>query len=175
MSILAIDPGLESSAWILCNGSGPARWGYESNPLLELRCAYLDKRHLVAIESMARMTSRNPIGLDVFNTQFWGGRFAGAYRGRVLQVTRMKAKVWLCGKAAATDSDVRTALIDRYGGERQAIGWRCKVCKGKGWRGRGREICQSCGGVGERRGPLHGVSGHVWSALAIAEYAKEHA
>jgi hypothetical protein len=77
----------------------------------------------------------------------------------------------------AKDKDVRQAVIDHYGGDAKAIGGKkCGTCKGKGWVGRGRPKCEDCGeftgifdGTGYETppGPLHGVSGHAWSALAV--------
>ena len=80
----------------------------------------------------------------------------------------------------ATDANVRQAVIDWYGGDTVAIGGKkCLNCKGKGWNGREHTVCEFCHcqkvkgeyGVGcgyeTHPGQLHGVSSHVWSALAL--------
>jgi len=95
----------------------------------------------------------------------WGGRWSFAARGAV--------KIHLCGRAAATDSNVRAALLDRFGGEAYAIGGKkCPKCKGKGWFGPGRPVCPVCDGSCWEvpPGPLHGVAGDAWAALGVACY-----
>jgi len=57
-------------------------------------------------------------------------------------------KLHLCGSARAKDTNIRQALIDRYGGS-AAIGKKAAP------------------------GPLYGVSKDVWSALAVAVTAAD--
>lgn len=136
-----------------------------------------------------------PVGKDVFDTVRWAGRFhqAVAIPRLGIDVTYIKrpdVKLHLCGSPRANDSTIRQAIIDRYGGDEIAIGGKkCKTCKGKGWVGRGRPTCVNCcskctvagvhmfrgtcshvqkgSGYQSPPGVLHGVSGHVWSALAV--------
>ncbi len=92
------------------------------------------------------------VGKDVFATAVWSGRFSqrwndwhAAGHGLLVPVYRRDVKLHLCGSARAKDANVRQALIDRFGpGKDRAIG------------------------VKASPGPLHGVSSHVWSALAVA-------
>ena len=58
-------------------------------------------------------------------------------------VGRKEIVVALCGSARASDSNVRMALLDRFGGS-AAVGRKAAP------------------------GPLYGISRDVWSALAIA-------
>jgi hypothetical protein len=60
-------------------------------------------------------------------------------------VYRKDVKLYLCGSLRATDANIRAALLDRFGP--------------------GREIA-----VGTKRapGPLYGIKGDEWSALAVA-------
>ena len=87
------------------------------------------------------------VGAEVFETVYWIGRFAE----RAIQldhaaerVFRRDVKLHLCGNSRAKDANIRQALIDRYGGKEQAIGRKAS------------------------QGPLYGLSGDCWSALAVA-------
>jgi hypothetical protein len=85
-----------------------------------------------------------PVGAEVFETVFWSGRFAEAsVPRRVHRITRKAIVTHLCGSARAKDSNVRQALIDRFGGT-DAIGRKATP------------------------GPLYGVTRDVWAALAVA-------
>jgi hypothetical protein len=113
------------------------------------------------------------VGRDVFMTVRWAARFEEAFDsngGGVYYLPRRDVKLALCGDSRAKDANVRQAVIDRFGGMEKAVtGRRCEACAGKGWSGRGRPLCEPCGGAGWHipRGPLYGVSGDMWSALAV--------
>lgn len=85
-----------------------------------------------------------PVGREVFETCVWIGRFIEAWGGPYTLVYRKDVKLHLCGQPRAKDSNIRQALIDRYGGKDRAVGKKATP------------------------GPLYGVSADVWSALAIA-------
>tara|TARA_R100000808_G_C2154855_1_gene166278 strand:+ start:10007 stop:10600 length:594 start_codon:yes stop_codon:yes gene_type:complete len=121
-----------------------------------------------------------PVGYDVFQTVRWTGRFDSVFDFKVWYLTRPTVKAALCGDARAKDGNVRQAVIDRYGGDQLAIGGKkCVDCKGKGWRGREHEICNTCHckqnldsgitgcGYQTHKGKLYEVKTHVWSALAL--------
>ena len=60
-------------------------------------------------------------------------------------IYRKDVKLHLCGSPRAKDSNIRQALIDRFGpGKEKAIGLK------------------------KTPGPLYGVKSHVWAALAVA-------
>jgi uncharacterized alpha-E superfamily protein len=82
----------------------------------------------------------------VFETVFWTGRLfeRAHYRARVERMPRRAVKVHLCHSSRAQDSNVRVALLDRFGGRERAIGKK------------------------QTPGPLYGLKSHEWSALAIA-------
>ena len=85
-----------------------------------------------------------PVGREVFETVYWIGRFAQAAQPvEHTLVSRGAVKMHLCGSKRAKDSNIRQALIDRFGGS-AAIGRKADP------------------------GPLYGISGDVWSALAVA-------
>ncbi len=85
-----------------------------------------------------------PVGREVFETCVWVGRFLQAWPGETERITRGAIKLHLCGSMRAKDANVRQALIDAFGGKDKAIGTK------------------------RAPGALHGVSGDVWSALAVA-------
>ena len=120
------------------------------------------------------------VGRDTFETVRWTGRFQQAHDGQTTYILRPTIKTHLCGVASAKDGNVRQALIDRYGGDEVAVGGKkCQTCKGKGWVGRDHDPCGDCHcdlgalnnndncGYSTHPGPLKGISGHAWSALAV--------
>lgn len=125
--------------------------------------------HMIAIEMIASYGM--PVGASIFETCVWIGRFYECLPNvPIRRVTRNQVKNAICFSSRAKDSNIRVALIDRFGGEEKAIGGKkCPTCKGKGWVGVGRPTCGTCNGDkwAVRPGPLYGVSGDVWAALAV--------
>lgn len=168
--ILAVDPGPEESAFCILGNNLPPRAGKISSAEL---CQDIRERRwkggLLAVEMVASYGM--PVGAEVFETCVWIGRFVEAWGGRHILIPRLDVKLHLCHVATARDSNIRQALIDRFGGGARAIGGtRCPECGGKGWRGAGRPMCAGCIGSGWKYppGPLHGFAGDCWSALAVA-------
>jgi hypothetical protein len=148
---IAIDPGPEESAYVVYDGARPLRFAKVDNAaLLDVlrEEANQDRSQLpsMVIEQVAAMGMA--VGAEVFETVFWSGRFAEAwtfYGGQWDRVKRHEVKMHLCGNMRAKDANIRQALIDRYGpGKDAAIGNK------------------------KNPGPLYGLSGDCWSALAIA-------
>lgn len=141
--ILAIDPGSEESAYVLCQGSRLAEFGKVENQVLLDRLPYwrVEAGHM-AVEMIASYGM--PVGREVFETCVWIGRFVQAWEGPCTRVYRKDVKLHLCGQPRAKDANVRHALLDRWGGKAAAVGK--KACPG----------------------PLYGVSADVWQALAVA-------
>ena len=167
MRILAIDPGTTKSGWCSIVNGVPVLWGWDDNEtLIDPACP--DDTVLV-IEDIGHYGLA--VGRDVFQTVKWMGRMQQAFKGETVYIPRGEVLINLCGKRqGANDSTVRQALIDRYGGDDVAIGGKkCQACKGKGWRGAGRPVCEECNGnkYETPQGVLYGVSGHAWSALAV--------
>ncbi len=175
---LAIDPGSEKSAWVVVDDLlTPVRWAWEDNRDLLDRFGgsfwFFEGKYVeLVIEDISHMGMA--VGKDVFETLKWIGRFD--FREQAKLITRKEVKLHICGSVRAKDSNVRQAVIDRYGGDRVAIGGkRCAECGGKGWRGRGRPQCLACAGTGKEtpEGVLcdfsrAGMGSHGWSALALA-------
>lgn len=149
MSIVGIDPGSARSAWIVLTAGAPRRWGLDGNlTVLEaLRAGEIVKEgDVVVIEWTAPRGM--PASAELFETLWWAGQFAEAARFHpVERLGRLQIKRHLTGMTAAKDSNVRAALIDRFGG----VG--------------GKEAA-----VGRKAspGPLYGITADVWAALAVA-------
>ncbi len=96
---------------------------------------------MLVIEQIAAMGMA--VGAEVFETCFWSGRFAQAWRGPCERLKRHEIKMHLCGNMRAKDANIRVALMDRFGGSQS---------------------------VGKKKtpGPLYGIAGDQWSALAVA-------
>ena len=148
--VLGIDPGPVNTAWLILADGAPRAFAIWPNEIVldSLRSGFEDVDD-VAIEKVESFGMS--VGAEVFETVFWTGRFVQALlegrRGRetpvVTRIGRLKVKTTLCHDSRAKDSNIRQALIDRFGGS-DAIGR-----KGS-------------------EGPLYGISKDVWSALAIA-------
>lgn len=148
--ILAIDPGPVRSAWLFLENDRPASFSiYENDVLLEcLRrpagfgATFRGSVDVVVIEQIESFGMA--VGREVFETVHWSGRFTeAAHPATVVQLPRRTVKLHLCKSARAKDSNIRAALIDRFGGS-SAIGRKSAP------------------------GPLLGIANDVWSALAIA-------
>ena len=146
--ILAIDPGSEQSAWVLWDGA-IVEHGYEPNRQVIAHVCNQWLYDLLAIEMMAGygMTA----GREVFETCVMIGRCIQAREACAFipwrYVYRKDIKLALCGVTSAKDKDVREALIDRFGGKATALG------------------------TAKAPGPLRGITGDQWAALAVAVVA----
>jgi hypothetical protein len=142
--ILAIDPGTERSAWIVTDDGAIAGHGLDANEdvLQRLRYGWPQDASVVVIESIESYGMA--VGREVFETVHWSGRFTEAARPMpVVQLTRRKVKVAICGNPKAKDQNIRLALLERFGG-------------------------QAAKGTKAQPGPLYGIANDVWAALAVA-------
>ena len=144
-TIFAIDPGPELSAFVAYDGSKPVWFDkIENRDLLkniESRRGLIGCETLI-IEQIAAMGMA--VGAEVFETCFWSGRFAQAWSGEFDRVKRNQVKMHLCGNMRAKDANIRQAIIDKFGGKDRGIGKK------------------------KTPGPLYGMSGDCWAALAVA-------
>ena len=157
MRLLAIDPGPVLSAYVLYDTTErrPLWWNKLPNDrMLDGLDAVLEDDDVedVAIEMVASYGM--PVGAEVFETCVWIGRFIERLTtgpiGMPRRVFRKEVKMHLCGSMRAKDSNVRQALIDRFGpGKEKAIGKKASP------------------------GPLYGFSGDGWAALGVAITAAE--
>ena len=145
--IYAIDPGSTESAWVLLDQGVPVDHGKgENDAVLECLHIAFNPASPLAIEGIASYGMA--VGKEVFDTCIWIGRFWEAWAargGNVHLIYRREVKLFHCETSRANDANVRAALIDRYGpGKGKAVG-----TKGA-------------------PGPLYGIKGDEWSALAVA-------
>jgi len=119
MKILSIDPvNIYSAYTILDEDLFPLKFGKIKNEeFLELiyskefkKCDYI-AIEMVACYGMA-------VGATIFDTCVWIGRFTESlskiYKKEVNFVYRRDVKLNLCKKVSANDSNVMTALVDRF-------------------------------------------------------------
>ena len=151
MTLLAIDPGTTRSAWVNVVGDVLLGFGILPNEQLLTWFRVLDHPVEEGIDQVVieKVESYGmAVGAEIFETVFWSGRFAEAAEPlSVHRIGRKAVKLHLCGDTRAKDSNIRQALIDRYGGvegKRAAVGLKASP------------------------GPLYGVSKDVWAALAVA-------
>lgn len=136
--ILAIDPGPTESAWVLWDGKlhGFSR-SRNQDALSVIRESRNEERCVIEQLKCYGM----PVGSEVLETAYWSGIFAHAFdHSRVDRIPRLDVKLHLCHDSRAKDSNIRQALIDRFGAP----------------------------GTKKKPGMLYGVSKDVWAALALA-------
>lgn len=139
--VIALDPGPEQTAFVEFDGEKPIAFGIFSNAAMLSRLTTSKATHF-ACEGIACYGM--PVGRETFETCIWIGRFWQAF-GSCNLVYRSEVKSHLCRSMKAKDPMIRQALLDRFGpGKEKAIGTK------------------------KAKGPLYGVSSHVWSALAVA-------
>lgn len=162
MKILGIDPGPEKSAYIAWNGETWVDAVIVENQVL--RGVLLAGEYDIAgVEMVACMGM--PVGKEVFETVLWIGRYLECFlnsqqshvpgaaenflKNAVTLVYRREIKMHFCNSMKAKDSNIRQAILDRFGGKEKAIGTK------------------------KNRGLLYGIKAHLWSALAIALYVQD--
>jgi hypothetical protein len=100
-------------------------------------------RIYVGIEKIA--SQGMAVGQTVFDTADWGGRFHQCVEDRdstipVYKIKRHTIKIHICNSARAKDTNIRQALIDRFGAQ----------------------------GTKKNQGKTYGMKKDMWSALAVA-------
>jgi hypothetical protein len=148
LTVLAIDPGYEQSAYVLFDGRAVVEHAIEPNADLLRRLSSRWRGNEISAIVLEQIESFGmAVGREVFETVFWTGRFFDRAQHTTPTVDRMPrrtVKLHLCQSARAQDSNIRVALLDRFGGKERAIGKK------------------------KSAGPLFGIKSHEWSALAIA-------
>ena len=153
MKILAIDPGPVESGVVNYDSDDKkivAVWPKKENQEVIKNIKYPDyvlwNTQIMVYEKIESFGM--VVGASVFETVFFSGRMAEAYGEPCCPVTRREVKLHLCNSMKAKDKNIRQAIIDRYeptgGGKIPQIGTKAKP------------------------GPLFGMKGHAWSALALA-------
>jgi hypothetical protein len=141
LRILAIDPGNQQSAYALLDADlRPVKFAKKPNDEVMKDCITIleENTTVVAIEMIASYGMA--VGKEVFETCVWIGRFIERLAPEAYKlIYRREEKENLCGSMRAKDSNIRQALIDRFG----VVGTK----KNPGW--------------------FYGVSKDVWAAIAV--------
>lgn len=155
MTIIAIDPGtLQSALVVLEPGGCVSRAVMAENHLVKALLVELLDRNPVPIFALEIIEARGmPMGTETIVTAEWVGRFTEAAEpfAKPIRVKRSEVKQYHCGSSKAKDSNIRQAIVDRYGGKDAAIGRKASP------------------------GALYGISGDEWQALAVALLVQDQA
>jgi hypothetical protein len=139
--ILAVDPGNVQTAWVLWADGMVLDKGLEPNKkvLRLLKGPNFEVDTLMAVEMVASYGMA--VGMTVFETCFWIGRFVQAWSPRPWRkVYRIDVKMAICHAPNAKDSNIRQALLDLVGPQ----------------------------GTKREPGPTYGFKKDLWAALAVA-------
>jgi hypothetical protein len=147
-SVIGVDPGPTQSAFVVIDtatGTIPLHGIHPNSEILSILRDFPshDCSHL-SIEMVSNYGMR--VGWETFETVYWIGRFAEAWRSEetLARLYRVQARLHLCGSGRAGDAEVWQVLVDRFGpGKERAVGRK------------------------HSPGPLYGIQSHERSALAI--------
>jgi hypothetical protein len=152
--LLAIDPGCDESAYVIWDTDNQRithKGKVANEELLHVLCSP-QLYESVVIEMIASYGMA--VGKEVFETCVWIGKFTNVaeYQGaEVKRVLRQPIKLHHCHSNKANDSNVRTALVDKYGPP------------------------------GTKKSPNPVYNDHtvkmakdIWAAFALATYCSEH-
>lgn len=128
--ILAIDPGNIESAYCIIEKETykPIEFGKIDNQQLLRQIGLFKNIDCIVIEKVASYGMA--VGKEIFDTCEWYGRFIQKYcdtnNSQIIEyVFRKEVKINLCNSMKAKDSNIRQALIDRFGvvGIKKNPGW----------------------------------------------------
>lgn len=152
-TLMAIDPGNIESAYTIIHIETRRPTRFEKIPnddLLELLSNYYGPVYIEMIASYGM-----PVGAEVFDTCIWIGRFSEAHAqitGTLPElVFRRAVKLHHCGSAAAKDSNIIKALVERFARGEPNLGKGTKA--NPGW--------------------FHGFARDVWQAYALAVHVAD--
>ena len=148
VTVIGIDPGMLESGWVEWDPAAQRviRSGVWQNAHL-VDLLRDDEGPFAAMGIEKVIHYGRVVGEPTFETVYWTGRFVEAWMPRPFRrvVWRDVARYVCDTTQGIRESHVRQALLDRFGpGRRAAVG------------------------VKKQPGPLYGVAGHAWSALAVA-------
>ncbi len=147
-TVIGIDPGPTESAVVVLNGDVVGDKYEERNGALAVRLATLADQ--VAIEDFVGYGKS--LAWESIETIKWIGIFRHC-AANAIEISRPDVKRHLCGVTSVGDPAVSDALCRRWGsgGRKAAVGTKTAP------------------------GPLHGIKGHLWAALAVAVTAADRA
>lgn len=168
MITLGLDPGPLESAYVLLAEDGKTILAHEdlvNDGMIE----YISNSFPlfqemggmeIACEMVQHYGSGMPVGAEIFQTVLWVGRFqqkAAEIGAPFFLIFRPHVKQHLCHTVAATDANIRQALIDLIGPVRQM-----ELVKKYNRKGQWQMVKKLT------KGPLDGIHDHQWAALAVA-------
>jgi len=151
MFVYGLDPGTEQSALVVYDAARGRIRLHATLPNAKLLAHDLDPD--VRMDATAALVIEEfecygmAVGREVLQAVLWSGRFYQAW-GSVRTahlLPRRAVKLHLCHSARATDANIRQAILDRFGPSKLAAI-----------------------GTKKQPGPLYGVKGHEYAALAVA-------
>lgn len=147
MKQLAIDPGDKVSAYVYKDLGNALRSSIVSNHEMLNLIAELRSGAVCDVLTIEMIASYGMgVGQTVFETCLWVGRFVQAWNGPYKLIYRKEVMLHHCNSPRGKDSNLRLALLDRYGGK-SAIGTK------------------------KAPGPLYGFKEDMWAALGVYHYA----
>ena len=139
MNLIAIDPGTTESAYVSYDSTERKILGYgKARNEMVLEALKRTQLRVLVIEMLACYGM--PVGKSVFETALWIGRFIQAWDRPYNLLYRREVKMHLCGSVKAKDSNIRQALIDKFGSP----------------------------GTKKNQGKTYGIAADVWAALGVA-------
>ena len=138
MKVFAIDPGPTFSAYVVWDGKSILSKGKVPAAEILPHIGIHDRSCRFVCEMVACYGL--PVGVEIFETCVWIGRYLEKTQGQMERMTRGKVKMHLCHSMKANDSTIRQALIDRFGKP----------------------------GTRKEPGITYGLSGDMWAAFALA-------
>ena len=139
MKIIVLDPGTTQSAFVVWDGVEIIDKDIANNETLLKFARDWPVKPIPMIIEQIRCYGM-PIGETTLDTVFWSGRFWEAWKGEKHLMPRLEVKKHLCHNGSAKDSNIRQALIDRFGPP----------------------------GTKKYPGLLYGVKKDIWAAMAVA-------
>lgn len=155
--VIAVDPGNTETAMVICEKDTKNVLFHAKLinvdvllKLMECKALYPDERYDVVLVVEMVASYGMPVGRSIFDTCVWIGRFMEAWGGKYRLVVRKDVKMNLCHSTKAKDSNIRQALMDRFGSTKEAA-------------------------IGTKKnpGPMYGMGNDERAALALAFTAIE--
>jgi hypothetical protein len=150
VKFLAIDPGPERSAYVIWTGESIYISGIVPNEDLLYGIQNRFPMCGAVVCAIEMITSYGmPVGREVFETVLWIGRYFQSWtdtnEASPLLIPRGQVKLHHCQSSKAKDSNIRQALIDRFGKP----------------------------GIKKAPGTTYGLKADTWQAFALAIYVAD--
>ena len=148
--IFAIDPGPQNTAYVVFDGIKPLEGAIVPSDQLIWQLTVCNGTYDLSIKAVAcehLQCFGMAVGKETFETAYRIGEYRQFCRSVHLpffRIYRSEVKMAICRNMSATDSNIRCAIIDQFGGKAAAIGKK------------------------KTPGPLYWVKKDLWSALAVA-------